>query len=233
MPLRTELRKVTDLAPGDHLCCFHETAEEHHALVTPFLRRGLEENDKVLYLVDANDAVLPLEYLAEEGVEAGPFLASGQLSILSADQTYLQTGRFDPERVLALLRATTDRVLAEGYRALRVVSEMTWALRNASGCGRLIEYECRLHGFFLRNPCVGLCLYESGRFPPGILLDVLTSHPWVVVGSEVYENFYYLPPAKLPGAEVESATLQQWLRNLTVWKRRGADLAAAREERCE
>ncbi len=233
MPTATEVRRVKDLASGNHLCCFHETAEEHRALVTPFLWRGLEENDKVLYIVAADHAVVPLEYLAEEGVEAGPFLASGQLSILSADQTYLRTGRFDADQMIEFLRAATDRALAEGYRALRVASEMTWALRHASGCGRLIEYECRVNHFFRRNHCVGLCLYESGRFPPGVLLDVLTSHPWVVVGTEVYENFYYLPPAKLSGAEVEAATLQQWLRNLTVWKRREADLAAAREERYE
>ncbi|MBZ5561982.1 MAG: MEDS domain-containing protein [Acidobacteriia bacterium] len=229
----TEVRKIRDLAPGDHLCCFYETEEEHRASTTAFLRRGLEENDKVLYIVDANDAVLPVEYLGEDGVEAGPLLACGQLSILSADQTYLQTGRFDPERTVALLRAATDRALAQGYRALRVVCEMTWALRNASGCGRLIEFEYRLTSFVLRNPCVGLCQYESRRFPPGVLLDVLTSHPWVAVGTDVYENFYHLPPAELLGPDVEAATLQQWLKNLTAWKRRGADFATAREGRYE
>ncbi len=229
MASRTEVRKIMELAPGDHLCCFYETKEEHRASATPFLLRGLEENDGILYIVDASDAVLPLEYLAEEEIEAGPLLASGQLSILSADQTYLQSGRFDPERMIALLRAATDRALARGHKALWIVCEMTWALRNASGSGRLIEFEYRLTSFLRNNPCVGLCQYESPRFPPGVLLDVLTSHPWVGLGTAVYENFYHLPPAELLGPDVEAATLQQWLKNLTGWKRREADFASLRE----
>ncbi len=219
MSLDTCARKVRDLTPGDHLCGICETQDEYRALVIPFLRRGLEENERVLVIVDANDAVAPLAYLEEEGVEAGPFLASGQLSILSSDQTYFHNGRFDPESMFTLLRVATERARELGYRALRVASEMTWALRCSSGCGRLIEYESRLTRFFLKNPCLGLCLYDARRFPPGILLDVLTNHPWVVVGTEICENFYYLPPAELPAPEGETATLQQWLRNLRVWKR--------------
>ena len=49
-------RTITDLRPGDHLCCLYETEEQHRAVVTPFLRQGLERGEKVLYIVDARAA---------------------------------------------------------------------------------------------------------------------------------------------------------------------------------
>ena len=63
---------VADLAPGDHLCCLYETEEEHRALVTAFLRRGLQQREKVLYVADARAPVTILDYLRNGGVEPKP-----------------------------------------------------------------------------------------------------------------------------------------------------------------
>ena len=54
---------ITDLAPGDHLCWVYDTEEEHRAVITPFLRQGLERGEKVLYIVDAHPAETVLAYL--------------------------------------------------------------------------------------------------------------------------------------------------------------------------
>ena len=43
---------LADLKPGNHLCCLYETEEEHRAVLTLFLRQGLEKGEKVFCIVD-------------------------------------------------------------------------------------------------------------------------------------------------------------------------------------
>jgi hypothetical protein len=37
------------MKPGDHACCIYDTDEEHRNIITPFLRKGLEQNEKVFF----------------------------------------------------------------------------------------------------------------------------------------------------------------------------------------
>jgi KaiC/GvpD/RAD55 family RecA-like ATPase len=108
MESRYSLRTIEDLAPGDHLCWLYASAEEHRALLTPFMRLGLERTEKVIYIVDEHTAELVLSYLRDAGLEVEPYLSRGQLTILSAAEAYMRDGSFDPDRMIALLRAETN-----------------------------------------------------------------------------------------------------------------------------
>jgi hypothetical protein len=52
-----------------------------------------------------------------------------------------------------------------------------------------------------------------------VLLDVLRTHPIAVIGTEVYDNYYYVPPSELLGDNVPAAELQHWIENLSERKR--------------
>jgi signal transduction histidine kinase len=223
------LDKIAGLGPGDHLCILYETEEEHRALLTPFLRQGLERGEKVLYVVDAHAARTVLDYLRDDGLEVEPYLASGQLSILAASDAYMSGGGFDPDGMISFLRAETGRAMAEGYSALRITGEMSWVLRGLPGSERLIEYEAKLNEFFPGSKCAGLCQYDRRRFDPTTLLDVLSTHPTVVVGTAVYDNFYYIPPARFLSLGPSEAKLRQWLDNLAERKRTEAELREHRD----
>ncbi|MDH7486378.1 MAG: GAF domain-containing protein [Anaerolineae bacterium] len=209
-----------DLRPGNHICCLFQTEEEHRAVLTPFLRHGLERGEKVLYIVDAHTAEVILGYLRDEGVDVEACLERGQFAILTRDDAYMQEGMFDPERMIALLRAETERALAEGYPALRVTGEMTWALRGLPGSERLIEYEARLNEFFPGSRCLALCQYDRRRFDAALLLDVLRTHPIAVIGTEVYDNFYYIPPAEFLSEYRPAVELQHWEQSLAQRRQR-------------
>jgi len=220
------LRTVKDLQPGDHLCCLYETEGEHRAVLTPFMRQGLERGEKVLYIVDAHSAEVVTGYLRENGLDVEHYLASGQLGILSADDVYMQGGVFDPDAMIALLRSETQRAIDEGYQALRATGEMSWALKGLPGSKRLVEYETKLNEFFPGSRCLAICQYDRRRFEPAVLLDVLATHPICVVGTELYDNFYYIRPAGLLGPDVSSKTLRHWLDNLDECKRAEEALTA-------
>ncbi|WP_458012526.1 MEDS domain-containing protein [Candidatus Solincola sp.] len=218
------MRKLEELEPGDHLCCLYRSEEEHRALLVPFLRRGLEGGQKVLYIADAHGASTILAYLRAEGVDTSPFLERGQLSMLTSEEAYTLEGYFNPDRMLELLRRETERALEEGYPALRVTGEMSWALKGAPGSERLIEYEAKLNRFFPGSKCLALCQYDRRVFPASVLLEVIATHPLVVVGDRLYENFYYIPPEEYLGADLEESRLEHWIRNLASHRKMREDL---------
>ncbi len=205
---------IRSLKPGDHLCCIYRTEEEHKQVVSLFVRLGLEKNQKVIYIVDAHTAETVTGYLREEGVDLDNYMETGRFVILTGDETYTKDGKFDPDAMIALLKEETNKALDQGFSAFRVTGEMTWALKDLPGTERLIEYENKLNRFIPAHRCIGLCQYDKRRFSPSVLLDVLRTHPHAIIGTEVYDNFYYLPPNKLLGDKPEESELELWINNL-------------------
>jgi hypothetical protein len=183
------LHTIRDVKPGDHIAWLYEMEERHRAVLTPFLRQGLEEGEKVLYIVDYHTAETILDYLRGAGLDVEPYLASGQLAVLTSDETFLREGFFDPEGMIIFLKTKTEQALAEGYTALRSSSEMTWALRGLPGSHRLMEYEARLNEFVPGSKCLLACQYDRRRFGPKVLLDALRTHSLSIVGSVLYDDF--------------------------------------------
>jgi len=223
-------RTIAELGPGDHACCLYKTEEEHRTVLTSFLRQGLERGEKVLYIVDAHTAEAILDYLRDDGLHVESYLARGQLAILTHDESYMQRGVFDPDGMIALLRTEMDRALAQGYSALRVTGEMSWALRGLAGSERLIEYEAKLNKFFPGSNCLAICQYDQRAFTPAMLLDVLCTHPIAVVGTMVYDNFYYVNPSDSLSDDPSAAQLHHWLEHLAERKRMTDALSAKTQE---
>ncbi len=218
MKLKYSLLTIIDLKPGDHLCCIYNTEKEHRAILEPFLRIGLEKGEKVLYIVDDHSSNVILDYLRDGGIKVEPYLESGQLGILTAHEAYLQDGTFDPDRMINLLKNEEHYALSEGYSALRVTGEMSWALRGRPGSERLIEYEAKLNEFLPKSKCLAICQYDRRRFKSNLLLDVLCTHPIAVIGTDFYDNFYFIPPNKLLGRDRSKAKFRLWIRNLYARK---------------
>jgi hypothetical protein len=65
------------------------------------------------------------------------------------------------------------------------------------GPANLVSYESELNRFVPRYPQALLCLYDLGRFRGDLLIDIMRTHPMVLMGSTVLENLYYVPPDKL------------------------------------
>lgn len=110
----------TSFPPSSHICWFYETEEEHRALVTSFLLQSLERGERVVYVTDARSAGTILGYLQDAGVDVGTVTERGQLVFRTAQETYLQDDRFNPDWMLALLRAETEGALTDGFTGLYI-----------------------------------------------------------------------------------------------------------------
>jgi PAS domain S-box-containing protein len=202
------------MVPGEHLCCLYETAEEHRVLTADFLRHGLERGEKVVCMGDARSVEAVLGRLCEIGVDVDRYRNRGQLETAVREEIQAQHDPFEPTEAIASLRSATDRAVAEGYPALCVASDMTWACCMPPSLEKVIEYESRLNDFFAGSRCLAICQYDLRRAVPEVLLKVLYAHPIIGIGSKVYDNFYFMPPAELLGGRPAAATLRKVVENL-------------------
>jgi PAS domain S-box-containing protein len=203
------------LTPHDHLCLVYETEEEWRSAAITFMALGLQKNEKCIYVVDTHTAGQICSYLSEEGVDVDFASTSGQLVVLHETEAYTRDGIFDPDKMIALLIEETEKALSEGYAALRVTGEMSWALRGHPGSEALLEYEAKLNrDLFPDYPCLAICQYYRKLFDPKILRYIVMTHPLMVRNNCIYHNPYYIPPDEFLSQKRNHYELEHWLESL-------------------
>jgi hypothetical protein len=214
-------RTLADLGPGEHVCGLYESEEEHHTVLTAFIRQGLRRGDKIVHVAGRAAARVVLDHLRDDRLDVEHYLAREQLVVHTHDD-YVQKGVFDLEAAIALLRAEVEHSPAGGFAGLRVVHEMSW-MQEQFGPERVVAYEARLNEFLPGSGCLALCQYDRQRLDSAVLLDALRIHPLAVIGTTVYDNFYYVPSVKT------SLGLRRWLDNLSHHQRTEEKCRAYRE----
>jgi MEDS: MEthanogen/methylotroph, DcmR Sensory domain len=181
-----------EVRTGDHICAFYRGAERDGVLV-PFLEAGLRTGDKCICVLDAaGPEPLPAP-LSEPRLRER--LERRQLELLDFESSYLASGQFVADQMLEFWDHNVHSALEGGdYRFVRAAGEMTWALGDLPGVDQLVAYESELNRFLPRYPQLLLCLYDIERFSGALLLDMLKTHPKVLLGGTVFDNPYYIEP---------------------------------------
>jgi hypothetical protein len=152
---------VRGLGLHEHLCVIYETQEEQFAAVLPYLRKGLERGEECLYFADESTAVAVLDALRKIGTGVDQYLRSGALTITHKRATDLQQGRFDPDSWIGFLDQATAEAEAAKFSALRLLVDMSWALRGNNSTRKFIEFESRVN-HFVRDHDVGAIMPPTG-----------------------------------------------------------------------
>jgi DcmR-like sensory protein len=180
--------------PGDHICALYFGDAERDGIMLPFLRAGLRAGDKCVCIVDG---AAPTDVAARigDGLDVAGCVASKQLELERAGDVYLASGRFSTTHMIdhlsELMAAATE---SGGYRCVRAVGEMSWVLSGPPGADELFRYESEINRFSGRYPQVLLCMYDLDRFGGSFLLDMLRTHPWILLGGLIMDNPHYLSP---------------------------------------
>lgn len=176
-------------AHGDHVCGFYYGEDERDALLLPFLRAGLEDGAKCVAVVDSTtpDDVI-------ERIGGTPeTVASGQLEFYGSDETYLRTGSFDPDLMIEFWEGRARDISAEGrFDSVRLLGEMSWLERVPPERESVVRYETWADEFVARCPQTVLCLYDLRKLGSGILMDLLRTHPKLLLGGLVIENPHHM-----------------------------------------
>jgi PAS domain S-box-containing protein len=208
-------KSINDLKPHDHLCLIYESREEWLETVVPFISTGLEHGEKCIYIIDANTAQQIKTIFKDSGIAVEDYKNNGQLSIIHEQDTYTREGFFDPDSMIALLIEETKKALQEGFPALRVTGEMSWALRDYSGVEKILEYEAKLNkDLFQVYPCMAICQYDRWKYDPKTIQGVVLTHPLLIRGGQIYRNHYYIEPDEYLNHKQGEFEVQVWLNNL-------------------
>jgi hypothetical protein len=106
-------------------------------------------------------------------------------------ETYFPNGSFEPDAMLARLRASYEEAIAAGHAGARFAGEMTWALRGIPGSDRIIECESRINDLVKEAPMTVMCQYDLRQFDGATMFDVLSVHPIMIVGGHILRNPFY------------------------------------------
>jgi hypothetical protein len=173
------------IPPGTHICALFRGIPERDQIMMPFLMEGLRAGDKCTCIID--DGV--------DGVRLALGPDAGRIDIRSSKETYLRQGTFSTEAMLDFWDDSVGAALAkDGYPFVRSAGETTWTLKELPGLNDFLTYEAELNRFLPRYPQVIMCLYDLDRFHGQVLVDVLKTHPMVLIGGTVLENLHYVEP---------------------------------------
>jgi DNA-binding CsgD family transcriptional regulator len=221
---------IDQLQSGDHVCGLYRGEAERDALLVPYLQAGLHSGDHCLCLIDQ---ITPADVLdrVSNGVDARVYVESNQLEVDRATNAYLRSGRFSSDDMIDFLAAKAKSSTSNGRNRLRAVGEMSWVLPTPPGAEEFFEYESALNSFVSKHPPVLLCLYDLNVFGGTLLVDLLQTHPKVLLGGMVLTNPNYLTPKdylavqKKAQSSAHSSADRDWAR-LTAAERVIADHVA-------
>jgi hypothetical protein len=158
------------------------------------MAEGIGRGDKCVNIIDGRNRDERLHRLARVGIDVAAAERSGQLEIRPWEQMHTVGGRFDQHAMLARLDNAAASGNRQGYGMTRLWSNQEWALEALPGVEDLIEYEARFNHIWPKYEDVFVCVYDLTRFGADLLMQVLRTHPFAIVGGVLRENSFYVPP---------------------------------------
>jgi hypothetical protein len=182
------------VACGCHVCAFFHSRDDEYEVLLPFLKEGFESGDKAVHIIDQKDGADRLRRLTNGGIDANAGEQNGQIEVRAWENAYLHGGRFDQKAMLALIEEVLTAGKQQGFALTRLWANMEWALEDLPGVHDILEYETRLNYILPKYDDVVVCTYDLTKFSAPVVMDVLRTHPQVIVGGILRENPFYVPP---------------------------------------
>jgi hypothetical protein len=124
---------------------------------------------------------------------AGMHVDLGDVSVAASETTYLTDGRFEMERMAKFVEETVSNAKAGGCR-VRTAGWMNWLQDGAPGSERAVEYEARMNLLVPKYDCTFMCVYDLAQLGGPAVVDIISTHPWVIINGTIRKNEKYIPP---------------------------------------
>jgi hypothetical protein len=177
-----------------HICAFFNSVDEEHRVLRSFIKEGFDRGEKAFHIVDPELREEHLKRLTEDGVSVERAVGSGQLEVRPWQHAYLRGNRFDQDAMLALIEEVLQSGKAAGYALTRLLAHMEWACLDKPGVDDLVEYETRLNYVLPKYDDPVICTYDLAKFGSSVAMDIMRTHPVVIIGGVLQENPFFVPP---------------------------------------
>ena len=199
-----------------HVCAFVDSRDQQYEILLPYLREGMNCEERLLNIVAPENRTDHVERLMEGGIDADELVADARLMLLTFEDTYLKDGAFSADRVLGMIEEAIASARRDGFPALRGFGEMHWALSGLPGTEQLIEYEARVNYLAPQLEAPLICVYDVSKFNGRVVMDILSTHPKVIMGGQIFENPYYMEPDVFLKYLADRKTIRAHARNLSA-----------------
>jgi hypothetical protein len=178
-----------------HICAFFHSRDDEYNVLLPFITDGIASGHKSFHIVSANLRDEHLRRLLGAGIDAEELERRRELEIRVWEEAYLRTdGGFALNDMLTLIQEVLSDGKRSGFPLTRLVAHMEWSLEDRPGVRDIVEYESRLNEILPHYQDPVICVYDISQFGAGTVIDILRTHPMVIIGGILQENPFYVPP---------------------------------------
>ncbi len=174
-----------------HVCAFFNSDEEEYRVLLPFIKDGFQCGDKAVHVVNPGQHQDHLQRLAGAGIDTTAARKSGQFELLTNNEAYLRDGRFDQDRMLEVFEQLASA--GGAFPLSRICCRMDWAVEGPY-VNDLIEFESRVNEVWNHHDDAVICTYHLSKFGAHTVIDIMRTHPMVIIGGILQQNPFFVPP---------------------------------------
>ena len=163
-------------------------------MLLPFIKDGFDRGDRAVHVVSPARRADHVRRLEGAGIDPTTAQRTGQLELRSDADTYLRDGRFDVEQMLDAFEHFANGSGRQAFPLNRIVCHMEWALGDRSHLDSLVEFESRVNEVWARHDDAVICVYDLSKFGGATVLDMVRTHPLVIIGGILHQNPFFVPP---------------------------------------
>jgi anti-anti-sigma regulatory factor len=167
--------QITELTVDDHACLTFGEEDELFDVTAAFVRDGLADGLKVIWLSDTGPGSAVAE-LARRGIAVEPAMAAGQMTADGCEGHLLSGQVFSADAAIVWLTRQLASSKELGFPGLRIAVDMSWALRPVTGIEQLPQFEEGIAAALVGTMASVLCQYDRDRFDPVTLASVAAYH---------------------------------------------------------
>jgi hypothetical protein len=83
---------------------------------------------------------------------------------------------------------------AARYPLTRFISRVETELVDKAGIDSWLEYETRVNYVVPKYDNPVICTYDLSKFSASLVMDMMRTHPVVIIGEVLQENPFFVPP---------------------------------------
>lgn len=184
----------SQLTETRHVCAFFSSDDEEYRVLLPFIKDGFACDHKAVHVVNPDQRSEHLQRLVAAGIDPVAAERKGQLELRTNTETYLRDGRFDKDRMLNAFEQIASGNTTGGFPLSRIVCRMDWAADGESYVNDLIEFESRVNRVWEHHDDAVICTYHLGKFGGDTVINIMRTHPMVIIGGTLHRNPFFVPP---------------------------------------
>ena len=177
-----------------HVCAFFNSPKQEYDTLLPFVCDGINCGQRAFHVLPSQHKGDHLQRLRDAGIDVEQAQRTRQLEVALPEDTYLRTGRFDKEAMLALVQEALKAGTALGFPLTRMIAHAETAVNDWKSGNERVEYEMRLNHVLPKYDDPTICTYDVNLLRGPLAIEVLGTHPVAIISGVLDGNSFFTRP---------------------------------------